>query len=132
MIKRLLASILTGLVLVTLSFAPLGFSGCAGANSTAYKAVKATDVSAETAMRVWNDYVGQFHPGVDAERKVKAAWEKYNKALATAADAGSAWSKAAQNGDAPDAKTAYLAALNVVSSSLGDLIDLIRSFGAKI
>jgi len=100
--------------------------GCT--TSAVFKSEKATAVTVETAMSGWNDYVGQFHPPVTAELKVKSAFEKYRAAEIVAIDATAAYAAAKTDAN----KSTMHAASAAVAASLGDLVTVIQSFGVKL
>lgn len=116
----------------------LGLCGCLTScgtpQRTAYVAAGSVQVTAETAMAAWNVYVGQFHPPVATELKVKAAFEKYQAAMLVVCDAGAAY--AATSVTNANGLTGFSAALDTAkanaSQDLADLVGLIRSLGVKI
>ncbi len=109
-------------------------TGC----QTTYKAEKAADITVTAAMTAWGDYVAQFHPPVEQEQKVKAAFEKYQAAQILAVDATKAmFDLTATNGISdPTATSVAKAKVSQASASaagaLADLVALIQSFGVKI
>lgn len=119
------ALLLIGALAVTFS------TGC---NTTpqrvAYQAAATTQVTVDTAMTVWGDYVAANHPGTNAEAKVAAAYEKYQASFAIVADAGAAY--AATGGTNGTAQAALDVASGNAAQELADLENLIVSFGVKL
>jgi len=118
----LLAGLCASLALAAL---PTTQIGCSSVERTAYQAVGATQVSVDVAMAVWNDYVKAGKASVTQEMQVKKAYEQYQLAAFIVIDTAKATNSKTNS-----------AALNQVlasaSTSLANLVTLIRSFGAKI
>lgn len=108
--------------------------GCA----TAYKTEKAADITISAAMSGWNDYVGQYHPPITEELKVKAAFEKAQAAELLAIDASKGLMDVTSTNSAPVSPTDQAAAQAKVTrasqaaaAALADLVGLIQNFGVK-
>lgn len=112
----------------------LGTVGCKNPQQASYAAVGTVQVSVEAAMSAWNLYVGQNHPPVATELKVKAAYEKYQQAMAAVCDAGAIYAAAGVTNSAGQtgASAALQAATSNAGQTLADLVALIRSLGVKI
>jgi hypothetical protein len=108
------------------------FAGCqVSPTRAAYTAEATAQVSVETAMRAWNDYVGQFHPSLDQERQVKAAYERYRAAMVAMIDASELYASATSTNAPAAALSAELARQNA-ANRLTDLVNLLRQFGVKL
>ena len=102
----------------------------------AYNTVAAPAVSVDAAMTLWGDYVAQYHPTAATELKVKAAFERYQKAELLAIDAAQAYAalsaSASTNSVAQAARLNSLASSQLASNALADLVNLLRNIGVKI
>lgn len=115
-------------------------SGCASAERATFKAAGITGVTAEKAIMAWGDYVAQQKQlgtpvSLEQELRVKHAWDSYQLALKTVTDAGIAYSRQRTSpnpADVSSAEATLNAAAAVLSASIGDLIELIASFGVKV
>lgn len=116
------------LVLALVGLAPIVGISCKNPNQSAYRVVGTVQVSADVAMRAWGDYVHRAHPSIEAEQKVKTAYDRYRAAAIVVTDAG----KALAQVDSPAGRTRLDIALAEASASLGDLTNLIESFGIKL
>lgn len=96
------------------------------AETRTYQTAKATAVTVESAMRAWGNYVAAFHPPASEETKVKMAYDRYRAAMLLVADAGKAYSEGVASGDSLNA------AVQGVTASINDLVNLIESFGIVI
>lgn len=116
----------------------LGLGGCLNGCSTpqraAYVTVGSVQVSAEAAMAAWNVYVGQYHPPVAVELKVKAAYEKYQAALEAVCDAGAVYAAAGVTNasGATGASAALAQAQADAAQDLADLVGLLKGLGVKL
>lgn len=108
--------------------APMALVGCKTANQSAFKTVKTVDITADVAMKAWAEYVRLKHPGVEVERRVESAYNKYIATMLVVADAGAALAKA----DNQDTRTKMDIALAAAAAALGDVTSLVQLFGAKI
>lgn len=108
---------------------------CVGCKSTpsqiAYQSAGTTIVSVDVAMSEWGAYVAAKHPPVAQEQAVKAAFEKYQTAMAAVCDAGAIYSASTQT-NAPAAAEALQTATANLSTEIGDLENLITSFGVTL
>jgi hypothetical protein len=109
-------------------------TGCNTPQRAAYVAVGGTQVSAETALGAWNIYVGEYHPPVATEAKVKAAYEKYQAAMAAVCDAGAIYAASGVTNSAGQtgAGGALATAQANAAQSLSDLIALLQTLGVKL
>ena len=114
--------------LLVASLAPLALEGCASANKAAYTGVSATDISVQTAMGIWNAYVGAKHPGPDKEMAVKRAYDAYQASMLLVCDAGAAYS--ASGGTNAAAALQY--AVSHANQSFADLANTLTTFGVKL
>jgi hypothetical protein len=106
-----------------------------GCNTTpqkvTYQSAGTAVVSVDTAMNLWGAYVAANHPPIAQEQAVKAAYEKYQAAMATACDAGAIYA-ATGSTNAPATSLALQQAIASVGKELVDLENLIASFGVKL
>ncbi len=116
-------------LLLCLSLAGVGlWAGCqATPQRIAYNTVAAPVVTSDQAMKVWGDYVHQFHPPASQERQVLAAYRKVKAAELAAIDSAhlAADSMSSTN-------FSGIIQSPEVTQSLADLVALIRQFGAKL
>jgi hypothetical protein len=118
-------------LIVPLLLAGLLFGGSVGCKSTpatkVYKVSAAADITATTALAVWDSYLAS-HPDTPAEKEliVKAAYERYQAAQIAVLDAAIAFK---QSGDA--GKPVFDSAIAAAGASLGDLIAVLRQFGVQ-
>lgn len=125
--KKIIRSLVLCLALaVPVATVPL--TGCKSPNKTAYRTVGTVQISADAAMTAWGAYVKQFRPGVAAETKVKAAYEKYQSTMIVVAISGKALAEA----DNKDSRHKLDIALAAAASALSDLTQLIQSLGVKV
>ena len=118
-------------ILLALALPVLFLTGCGTtAQRAAYQSAGTAVVSVDKAMTVWGDYVAQYHPGTNAEAKVKAAFEKYQASAVVLADAGSIYA-ASGTTNGPTAAV-FTQAVSQSGQTLLDLENLITSFGAKL
>lgn len=107
----------------------LGFTACKTSQvAAAYKAENATVHTVDAAMTAWGDYVTQFHPGVAAELKVKAAFDRYQKVLLTTVDV----SQIAALNAGTNAPTGLTTVPTELQTAIADLLATIQSFGVKL
>lgn len=102
--------------------------GCKTANQAAYKTTATVQITADLAMRAWGEYVRIKQPGVKAELKVKAAFDKYRMAMVLVADAGRRFSTI----NDPEGASRLEFTITNASATLSDLVEVIRSFGIKL
>jgi hypothetical protein len=122
-------------LLVALSAALMLAPGCqCTPQRAAYNTVAGVEVSVDVAMQAWGDYVSQFQPSASQEAAVKAAFEKYQAIEQVAIDAAQFYATLAARSD-PGTAAAQAqkdAAMAQAAASLGDLVNLLRSFGVKL
>lgn len=124
----------TGLLMLLFCGGLLAVALSAGCQSppqrVAFNTVQAPAVTADTAMKVWGDYVKQYHPGPAAERKVYAIYKRAKAAELAAIDAAHlAADSAGSTNSVPITQTLQSPE---ASAALSDLVDAIRSFGCKL
>lgn len=85
----------------------------------------AAKITAESALRVWNNYIPVGHPSFVQQRAVRVAWQKYQASQVALLDAVAIYKTSKDSAPLNQAATVY-------SQSVADLINLIRTFGAKI
>ena len=122
-----------GLALIMGSF--LGCQGCKSPAQTAYVVGQTSTITIEAAMSLWNEYVGNKHPGVEVEQKVKNGYDNYRKADIALLTAGKAMLEAQNADDAVKktaAQTAWHQAEAALTASSGQLIGLLRDLGVKL
>jgi len=118
-------------VLVTFAAASMLFTGCASTpNKAAYQTVGTTIVSVDTAMHMWGAYVAVNHPSADVEKKVRAAYEKYQAAAAVVCDAGAVYASGIST------NSSVITLLNIKTAmaqqALVDLENLLTSIGVQL
>lgn len=118
-------------ILLALLLPAFFFAGCSTAPNNAFKAEAAVSVSVDTAMKAWDAYIVQFHPGTNAELQVKAAFEKYQQAELFSIDTTAAYAAMVQTNSATASTAATTAAAASTAQALSDLLTLIQSFGVK-
>ena len=123
-----------------LCLAPALFTGCKGVERTTYRITGVTAASADKAMHAWGAYVSQQRRAgtpvpLIQELQVKNAFNQYQLALKAVTDAGLEYSIVSQSGN-NDGLTAAQVALNnaasVLGASIGELVELISSFGVQV
>lgn len=130
------------LILATV-FLFLGFNafllclpGCSGGpQRIAYNAQVGAQMTVDTAMKAWGDYVQQFHPGVEKERQVLKLYNEAKAAAIEAIDASELYAAAVSNGNtnsAPGLNDAAQAKQQAAAKTLSDLVNLLRQFGVKL
>lgn len=102
--------------------------GCKNPNATAYKVVGSVQVGADVAMRAWGVYVAKNHPSVEAEQKVKLAYDRYRASAIIVSDAGKAFAQASS----PSNQNRLDVALSAAAASLSDLTSLVQAFGVTL
>lgn len=108
-------------------------TGCSTATpqQITYQAAGTTVVTVDAAMKEWGAYVQAEHPSAAEEAAVRAAYDKYQAAMAAACDAGAIYASTAST-NAPAASLALNQAVANASQELSDLENLISSFGLKL
>lgn len=113
-------------------------TGCSTtAQKAAFEAVGTTQVSVDTAMKLWGTYVAISHPPVSQEEAVEAAYAKYQAAMANVCDAGEVYASvnaAGTNvyGTTASAGLALQQAIRNADNEITDLENLIASFGVSL
>lgn len=115
-------------------FAGMLFTGATcspSPNRAAYQTVASTRLSLQEGLVLWNTYVGNYHPGTNAELKVKAAYEKAQASLALVIDAGKVLSAASQTNAAGTTgfTLAIEQAVGQAASTKQDFFNLLSTFG---
>lgn len=145
--RQLFAACLIATCIVSLPIAP---AGCKSAIKTSYKVSTATHISATTALRGWNEYLGQKdreltalaltdsakaakqRAGIAAQvAQVKAAYEKYQATQIALLNAAQQFALVPTGTNAPSQVTID-AAIAASSATLAELVNLITLFGVKI
>lgn len=117
--------LLIGLSLMLAVALPTTQIGCASAERTAYQTVGVTQITVDAAMTAWGGYVASGKASVFQEQTVKQAYQQYQLAAVSVIDAARV---AGANANTPILNQAVAAA----SASLGNLVNLIKSFGVKL
>jgi hypothetical protein len=112
-------------------------AGCNSVNQSGYRAVGAAHVTVHAAMSAWNEYVKLKHPPASQELAVKAAFEKWQRAMLVVCDAGKAQAQAiaaaAQTNGVISIVSNFLQqAVADAAQDQADLVGLIQSFGVKL
>lgn len=109
------------------------FTACQTPPATiAYKSESAADIAVISAMSGWGAYVAAAHPGVAAELKVKAAFEKTQAAEIALIDATSAWVRLSPASGGSTAPPDVIAAQAAFSQATASLVTLVQSFGVTL
>lgn len=123
---------LTLMLALLLPFSGLMLTGCStSAQRVVYQTAATTQVSVETAMHLWGAYVTAKHPPIEQEQAVSDAYSKYQAAMAAVCDAGAVYAAASEK-DKPSASAALEMASQNLAVEIGDLQQLIVSFGVKL
>lgn len=126
---------------VLLFLLSIGLCGVVGCNTSqqkiAFNASSGTQVTIEAAMTGWSDYVKAFHPPDATRAKVKAAYQKYQKAAVMFIDTEQLGETLAGNTNASPAdilatSNASARAQAQAAQALADLVDVLRGIGVKI
>lgn len=105
-------------------------AGCIyGPKRVTYNALAGTEITVDTAMTAWGEYVKDFHPPVSQETQVADAYAKYQVAEEAAIDAARL---SITLTDSTDAQAKLTAARQQATQALGELVSLLRQFGVKI
>lgn len=107
-------------IVVLLSVLAL-LTGCANWKQAGYKGTGTVVITVEAAMKAWAGYVAAGQAKPEQEVKVKAAYEKYQKAALVVIDAGQAATKTGNRG-------AFDVAVSVAAATQADLVGLVQSF----
>ncbi len=117
----------------------LGLAGLvAGCGSTpsrvAYNTVDTPAIAVDSAMRAWGDYVAKYHPPAATELKVKAAFERYQRAELLAIDAAQAYAEVSANTSTNSlaARLQAEATSQTAANALADLVNLLQNLGVKL
>lgn len=105
---------------IVLCFVLALLTGCANWKQAAYKGTGTVVITADAAMKAWAGYVASGQSKPEQEAKVKAAYEKYQKAALTLIAAGKS---ATANGN----RTAFDIAVTASSAAQNDLVALVQS-----
>lgn len=117
--KRINIAILTVSLLIV---------GCATKPQiVAFKATGVVSVTAETAIKEYNEYAALGHTTIAENVQVKAAYIKYQAAFGVVCDTGAIFAASSVTN-----MTMLNEATSNVSQSLTDLKNLITSFGVKL
>lgn len=122
-------------IVLLAAFLAVSLTGC---NSTpqqvSYRTAGTTVVSVDHAMTAWGDYVAAKHPPADQEAKVKAAYERYQSAMASFAAANVLYVSLAGSGstNATGAKISADAAQQQAATAFSDLLTLLGQFGITL
>ena len=104
--------------------------GCHSAQDITYKTSKSAQITADGALKVWNDYLKDHtNVTVETEIKVKAAYDKYRKAqiaLLNVAVASYNTNSVSTNSPSLDI------AIATTSTALNELIELLSNLGIKL
>lgn len=105
------------------------FTGCTTtAKHNAYVAAGGTQVTVEAAISAYNIYAKQGKTTVAQNLAVKAAYEKYQTAMALVCDLGAIQSASSSTNSAAAFQQATLNAAQTIT----DILNLIQSFGVKL
>ena len=106
--------------------------GCtSSAARVSYQTAATTSVTVETAVRTYNVFAAEGKTTVEQNRQVKLAYERYQACMAVLCDAGAVYAATVNNTNAPAAAGLAQAAQNV-TTSIADVIALVRSFGVTL
>jgi hypothetical protein len=103
-------------------------TGCKSPSRTLYTVEASAHVTIETALKAWNDHLGNHAVTLADERRVKDAFDKYKSAMVFAVRASQSYATLKNGESEKAANVAYADAID----SLSALVNLLRSFGVKI
>jgi hypothetical protein len=106
---------------IVLCFVLALLTGCANWKQAAYKGTGTVVITADAAMKAWASYVAAGQAKAEQEVKVKAAYEKYQRAALTLIAAGKS---ATANGN----RAPFDIAVAASSAAQSDLVALVQSF----
>lgn len=109
------------IIVCVLSLLVMFVTGCANWKQAAYKGTGTVVITADAAMKAWASYVAAGQSKPEQEVKVKAAYEKYQRAALTLIAAGKA---ATANGN----RAPFDIAVAASSAAQADLVALVQSF----
>jgi hypothetical protein len=120
--------------------APQLLTGCKSVESNAYKATGVTAATVDRAIQGWSAYVTQQKQlgtpvPLSQELAVRQAWNRYQHALGAATGAGFEYSRVQESGlneNLPAAQAALTNASAALGGAMGDLVELIASFGIPV
>ena len=109
-------------------------TGCKSPAQTAYVVGQGTTITVEAAMGLWNQHVGEKHPGAAVEQRVKTAYDQYRAADIALLTAGKAMLEADAKGSAAQttASKAWHEAEAALTASAGQVYSLLRELGVKL
>jgi len=110
-------------------------SSCKSPPQTAYTVAQTSTITVEAAMGLWNQYVGEKHPGAPAELRVKTAFDQYRAADIALLTAGKAMLEAQKSSDAAkqtSATKAWREAEAALTASAGQVYSLLRELGVQL
>jgi len=121
------------LLLLTLLSTVLAMTACQTANRSMYVAAAGSQVTVESAMSLWNDYIGLKHPPISQQITVRNLYLKWQYSMMAVCDAGAIVAAAA---NAPTNTTILSASLQqaIASSDQAktDLLNAIAQFGVTL
>ncbi len=122
--------------LMLLGCLALSAPGCASQGKAAFTASSATQVTVDTAMTAWGDYVKQYGATVHKRAKVKALYIRYQNTIVNVIDAEEVLTALSTTnspqGTLKTAQDRQTAALAASSQALLDLVATLQSFGVKL
>lgn len=99
----------------------LTLMGCTSWRSASYKSAGTAVITADIAMKAWAKRVAAGKATPEQEKAVKSAYEKYQKSMLTAIDAGKASTTSTDT-------NALGIAIGTVVAVQADLVNLVQSF----
>jgi hypothetical protein len=110
------------------------FTGCGTVNSASYQTVGVTQVTVQTALEAWNQWIALKNPPASQRAAVRAAFEKWKVAMLVVCDAGVVYSSGVQTNAAGQSgfSASLQAAVSNADQSRVDLLNLLASFGVKV
>lgn len=154
MTKKVRLFICTFSIATMLCFVPVAINtiGCASAGKNAYVTSGITHVTAVTALKGWNEYLGVTYTNIatqasvdpvkaekrrvallEQEKQVKDAHVKYQAAQLAVLVSAKEFSRLPPNNpNTPAAEDRLVAAIAAASVTLTALLDLLQQFGIKL
>ena len=107
-------------------------TGCKSSpQAVTYQVAATSSVTVETAIHAYDVFAGQGKTTPAMNARVKAAYERYQAAMAVVCDAGAVYAATATT-NAPSASAALQTAIVNANGTITDLVNLVRSFGVNL
>jgi hypothetical protein len=122
-LERLVLLFVIALAIFTASLS----NGCKNAPPArvAMNVEQASQITVTAAMGVWNDYIKEFHPTIEQQRKVRSAYNKYRTAMLNVTRIGAA------TADIGTSETLDESIANAAKAS-AEVLAVLREVGVKL